>query len=70
MILNPHLRIGPCHLESPSGMTVQVNANGSIRRMKHRDILLNLFLGNEAEGGPANIYLRRLGGEVSAIGLQ
>jgi len=50
-------------------MTVQVNANGSIRRMKHRDILLNLFLGNEAEGGPANIYLRRLGGEVSAIGL-
>ena len=69
MILNPHLRIGPGHLESPSGMTVQVNANGSIRRMKHRDILLNLFLGNEAEGGPANIYLRRLGGEVSAIGL-
>ena len=48
---------------------MQVNANGSIRRMKHRDILLNLFLGNEAEGGPANIYLRRLGGEVSAIGL-
>ena len=69
MILNPPFRIGPCDLKSPSGLTVQVNANGSIRRMKHRDILLNLFLGNEAEGGPANIYLRRLGDEAAAVPL-
>ena len=69
MILNPSFRTGPCHLESPSGMRVQVNANGSVRRMKHREILLNLFLGNELEGGPANIYLRRLGDEVAAVSL-
>src|SRR5215217_5761820 len=49
----------PVHIESPSSLRVQVNANGSIRRMEHRDILLNLFLGNEIEGGPSNIYLRR-----------
>jgi hypothetical protein len=69
MILNPAFRMGSCDLESPSGLTVQVNANGSTRRMKHRDILLNLFLGNEAEGGPANIYLRRLGDEAAAVPL-
>lgn len=55
----------PFRLESPSGLIVQVNANGSIRRMDHRDIILNLFPGTEIEGGPANLYLRRQG--VSAI---
>ena len=59
----------PIRLESPSGLTVQVNANGSIRRMDHGDIMLNLFLGNELEGGPANLYLRRLGESVEAIPL-
>ncbi len=48
---------------------MQVNANGSIRRMTHGRILLNLFLGNEVEGGPANIYLRRLGDEAAAVPL-
>jgi cellobiose phosphorylase len=61
--------MGPNRLESLSGLTVQVNSNGSIRRMDHRDILLNLFLGNEAEGGPANLYLRRHGKEVEAVPL-
>ena len=59
----------PVRLESPSGLAVQVNANGSIRRMDYRDIMLNLFLGNELEGGPANLYLRRLGESVEAIPL-
>ncbi len=49
----------PARLESPSGLSVQVNANGSIKRIDYRDIMLNLFLGSEIEGGPANIYLRR-----------
>jgi 1,2-beta-oligoglucan phosphorylase len=57
----------PVQIASPSGMQVQVNANGSIRRMDHRDILLNLFLGNEVEGGPANIYLRRHGTAIEAV---
>jgi 1,2-beta-oligoglucan phosphorylase len=57
----------PVHIESPSGLHVQVNANGSIRRLDHRDIILNLFLGNEVEGGPTNIYLRRHGTAIEAI---
>ncbi len=59
----------PFQLESPSGLSVQVNANGSIRRMDYRDIMLNLFLGTEMEGGPANIYLRRHGESIEAIPL-
>jgi cellobiose phosphorylase len=48
---------------------MEVNANGSIRRMDHGDILLNLFLGTEMEGGPANLYLRRHGTSIEAIPL-
>jgi hypothetical protein len=56
-------------LESPSGLSAEINANGSIRRLNYRDILLNLFLGNEVEGGPANLYLRRHGTSLDAIPL-
>ena len=52
---------GPFQLASPSGLAVQVNANASIRRIDLRDVILNAFLGNEMEGGPANLYLRRRG---------
>ena len=54
----------PLRLASPSGLAVQVNRNGSIRRIDHRDVLVNAFLGNELEGGPANLYLRRHGERV------
>ncbi|MGD9656443.1 MAG: hypothetical protein AB7U61_02210, partial [Methylocystis sp.] len=37
--------------------------------MSHQDVLVNLFLGDEIEGGPANIFLRRLDGQGEAIGL-
>jgi 1,2-beta-oligoglucan phosphorylase len=57
----------PAHIASPSGLHVEVNANGSTRRMDHRDIFLNLFLGNELEGGPTNIYLRRHGPEMAPL---
>lgn len=49
-------------LASPSGLSCEFNANGSIRRLSCADIALNLFVGNEVEGGPANLYLRRRGG--------
>lgn len=62
-------RIFPARVESPSGLGVQVNANGSVRRMDHGDIILNLFLGTEIEGGPANIYLRRHGAAIESIPL-
>jgi cellobiose phosphorylase len=37
--------------------------------MDHGDILLNLFLGTEIEGGPANLYLRRHGTSIEAVPL-
>jgi cellobiose phosphorylase len=55
---------GPLHLASPSGLVVQVNRNGSVRRIDHRDVMVNAFLGNELEGGAANLYLRRHGERV------
>lgn len=48
----------PYRLASPSGLTVELNANGSIRRIDCGEVTINLFLGTEVEGGPANIYLR------------
>jgi 1,2-beta-oligoglucan phosphorylase len=56
----------PFRVASPSGLSFELNANGSVRRIDHGDIMINLFPGNEADGGPSNIYLRRLesGGEV------
>jgi cellobiose phosphorylase len=67
--LNPPSVHFPFRLESPTGLSIRVNADGSIRRMDHRDILLNLFLGTEIEGGPTNIYLRRLGAAMWATPL-
>jgi cellobiose phosphorylase len=49
---------GPVRLASPSGLSVQVNANGSILRIDHHDAIVYAWLGNELEGGPANLYLR------------
>jgi len=46
------------HLSSRSGLEFELNANGSIHRMRCAGTMLNLFLGSELEAGPANIYLR------------
>ena len=59
----------PYRATSPVGMSIELNTNGSVRRMDCGDIILNVFLGNEAEGGPANIYLRRLGDSITTIPL-
>lgn len=56
-------------IASPSGLAFQFNADGSLHRIDHGDILLNLFPGNAVEGGPANLYLRRLGATVEAVPL-
>jgi len=61
--------LSPLRIESPSGLAIQINANGSIRRMDRGDILLNLFLGNELEGGPASLFLRRLDGSGRSLPL-
>ena len=66
---SPSPAVFPFRLESPVGLSIEINANGSVRRMDHRDILLNLFLGTEIEGGAATLYLRRLGKTVEATPL-
>ena len=40
------------------GLTVEVLASGAIRRMEWQGVTLNLFIGNEVEDGPANLWLR------------
>ena len=59
----------PHRVSSPSGLGVELNSNGSIRRIDHGDVMINLFLGNEAEGGLSNIHLRRLGPAVETTTL-
>jgi 1,2-beta-oligoglucan phosphorylase len=54
----------PMRIASPSELAFQVNANGSIRRIDHRDVIVNAFLGNEVEGGPTNLFLRRRGARI------
>jgi cellobiose phosphorylase len=48
-------------LSNRSGLAVEINRNGSIRKIECQGVVIGLFLGNEIEGGPANVYLRRLG---------
>lgn len=59
----------PLRLASPCGLAFQLNANGSLHRIEQGDILLNLFPGNEVEGGPANLYLRRHGATMECMPL-
>jgi 1,2-beta-oligoglucan phosphorylase len=44
---------------SPSGLGIRVGTTGALQRFDCGAISLLLFLGNEVEGGPANLYLRR-----------
>ena len=52
-------RTDPISVSSRSGLRAEINANGSVRRLDCDPISLALFVGNELEGGPANLYLRR-----------
>jgi 1,2-beta-oligoglucan phosphorylase len=46
-------------LTSRAGLRAEFNANGSLRRFDAGAVCLPLFVGNEVEGGPTNLYLRR-----------
>jgi cellobiose phosphorylase len=48
-------------LTSQSGMSLELNSNGSLRQIECGGVVLCLFPGNEVEGGVANVYLRRHG---------
>ncbi len=49
----------PFVLRGGAGLRAVVNANGSLRRLDCGAVSLALFVGNELEGGPTNVYLRR-----------
>ena len=51
-------------VKSAGGLDVEFNANGSMRRFTWGTISLTLFVGSEIEGGPTNLYLRRLGNQI------
>ncbi|MDY6946025.1 MAG: hypothetical protein SXG53_09920 [Pseudomonadota bacterium] len=51
-------------LESPAGLTAELLRNGAVRRMDYGDTIVNLFIGNELDGGVANLYLRRLNADA------
>src|SRR6185503_18189581 len=46
-------------LTSRSGLSLEVTSRGALRRFDCGSTALNLFVGNELEGGPTNLYLRR-----------
>jgi 1,2-beta-oligoglucan phosphorylase len=46
-------------LTSRAGLRAELNANGSLQRFDAGAVCLPLFVGNEMEGGPTNLYLRR-----------
>jgi len=52
--------MGAVSVESPAGLRFCFRSNGSLVRADHGDIILNTYLGTEIDGGPANVYLRRL----------
>jgi cellobiose phosphorylase len=55
---------GALRVKSAGGLDVEFNKNGSMRRFTWGTISLGLFAGTEIEGGPANLYLRRLGNQI------
>jgi 1,2-beta-oligoglucan phosphorylase len=59
---DPNLDSVPLHIASPSGLRLEANSNGSVRRFDCNTLSLALFVGNEIEGGPTNLYLRRHSG--------
>ena len=52
-----------------AGLRVTMNANASVARIDHDQLMLNLFRGTALEGGQTNLYLRRLGGTPAATAL-
>jgi len=49
---------GAIHLTSASGLTLRFGASGAVQRIEFGPTHINLFPGNDLEGGVANLYLR------------
>ncbi|MFG6415698.1 hypothetical protein ACG02S_17535 [Roseateles sp. DC23W] len=65
--MTPHL------IRNAAGLEAELLSHGALRRLQlDSGLLLNLFPGNELEGGPANLWLRRRdagGGDWRAVPL-
>ncbi len=70
-MLNKTLPSAPAyHLHSASGLQARLFADGGLQRLDCHGVMLNLFVGNALEGGPTNLWLRRLDGNaVQAVPL-
>ncbi len=51
----------------PKGLRVELEAHGALRQLALGDLVVNLFIGNALEGGPANLVLRRLGDAPASV---
>lgn len=51
----------------PHGLRVELESHGALRRLALGDVVVNLFVGNALEGGPANLVLRRLGAQPESV---
>src|ERR1700712_4062626 len=54
---------------SPSGLRVECDEHGALRHLEFSDVVVNLFVGNALESGPANLVLRRHGATVESTPL-
>ncbi len=54
-------KVPPYRMENAEGLSIEINRNGTIRRFANKDIVINLFPGNEVEAAPANLFLRCVG---------
>jgi cellobiose phosphorylase len=60
----------PVRLANEAGLSLELNADGGVRRIQHREDVVNLFMGNGMEPGPTNIWLRlRSDDQVKAVPL-
>ncbi|MDP1901369.1 MAG: hypothetical protein Q8K96_13090 [Rubrivivax sp.] len=52
---------GPRRVSNAAGLQFSLLSHGAVQRIDCHGVMLNLFVGNELEGGPANLWLRRHG---------
>ncbi len=57
----------PFELGNDAGLTISLRDNGAVEAIRSGGVLINQVLGNDAEGGLGNIYLRRRAGESVAV---
>ena len=63
-------RSEPLRVANAAGLSLELNRDGGVRRIQFRDDVVNLFMGNGMEPGPANVWLRlHRGARIEAVPL-